>query len=110
MLVLRCEATQEEEMPYQNAALGVRATQGRQGIGSNEAFGLVDYGNGLDLDEHVLLEEALLQGRACWAWRLEMAPVDRVKNCIKGLLTGARRTAVLGEESPHFDHVLQAPS
>jgi hypothetical protein len=26
MLILRCEAAQEEEIPYQNAALGVRAT------------------------------------------------------------------------------------
>ena len=70
MLILRCEATQEEEIPHQNAALGVRATQWRQGIGDNEAFGLIYYGNGLDLDEQVFLEEALLKGRARRAWGL----------------------------------------
>src|SRR5262249_55270462 len=51
VLVLRREAAQEEEIPHQNAALGVWATQWGQGIGDNEAFGLIDYGNGLDLDE-----------------------------------------------------------
>ena len=51
MLVLRCEATQEEEIPRQNTTLGIRATQWRQGIRDNEAFWLIDYGNGLNLDE-----------------------------------------------------------
>src|SRR5712691_2269470 len=110
MLVLRCEAAQEEEIPHENATLGVRATQWRQGTGDNEAFGLIDYGNGLDLDEQVFLEETLLKGRACRAWGLEMPPVDFVKGLIKGLLTSACRTTVLGEESPYLDHVLQAPS
>ena len=64
------------------------------------------YGNGLDLDEQVFLKEALLQGRTCRAWGLEMPPVDLVKGLIKGLLTGACRTTVLGEEGPHLDHVL----
>ena len=86
MLVLRREAAQEEEIPHQNAALGVRATQWGQGIGDNEAFGLIDHGNGLDLDEQVFLKEALLEGRACRAWGLEMPPVDLVKGLIKGLL------------------------
>src|SRR4029453_12705363 len=109
MLVLRCEAAQEEEVPHQNAALGVRATQWGQGIGDNEAFWLMHYGNGLNLDEQVFLKEALLQGCACRAWGLEMPPVDLVKSLIKGLLAGACRTTVLGEEGPHLDHVLQAP-
>src|SRR5262249_27498795 len=39
-----------------------------------------------------------------------MPPVDFVKGLIKGLLTGACRTTVLRKESPHLDHVLQAPS
>src|SRR5437899_1909218 len=108
MLVLRREAAQEEEIPRQNATLGIRATQRGQGIGDNEAFWLVDHGNGLNLDEQVFLEEALLQGRACRAWGLEMLPVDLVKGLVKGLPSGTCRTAVLGEESPHFDHVLQA--
>src|SRR4029450_5993337 len=68
------------------------------------------YGNGLDLDEQVFLEEALLKGRTCRAWGLEMPSVDLVKGLIKGLLASTRRTTVLGEESPHLDHVLQAPS
>src|SRR5262245_48682124 len=110
MLVLRREAAQEEEVSHQNAALGIRATQWGQGIGDNEAFWLIDHGNGLDFDEQVFLEEALLQGCACRAWRLEMPPVDLVKGLIKGLLAGACWTTVLGEESPHLDHVLQAPS
>src|SRR5712691_6915420 len=102
MLVLRCEAAQEEEIPHQNAALGVRATQWRQGIGDNEAFWLVDHGNGLDLDAQVFLKKALLQVGACRAWGLEMLPVDFVKGLVKGLLAGACRTAVLGEESPYL--------
>src|SRR5215510_11779133 len=110
MLVLRCKAAQEEEIPHQNATLGVRATQWGQGIGDNEEFWLIHYGNGLDLDEQVFLEEALLQGCTCRAWGLEMPPVDLVKSLIKGLLASTRRTTVLREESPHLDHVLQAPS
>jgi hypothetical protein len=39
-----------------------------------------------------------------------MLPVDLIKGLIKGLLASACWTTVLGEESPHFDHVLQAPS
>src|SRR5262249_50976376 len=39
-----------------------------------------------------------------------MPSVDLIKGFIKGLLTEACRTTVLGEESPHLDHVLQAPS
>src|SRR5262245_24960661 len=110
MLVLRRETTQEEEVPHENAALGVRAPQWRQGIGDNEAFWLIHYGNGLDLDEQVFLEEALLQGCTRRAWGLEMPPIDLVKSLIKGLLASTRRTTVLGEESPHLDHVLQASS
>src|SRR5262245_22108554 len=108
MLVLRCEAAQEEEIPYQNTALGIRATQWGESIGDNEAFGLVDHGNSFDLDEQILLKETLLQGRACWTWGLEMPPVDLVKGLVKGPLAGTGRTTVLGEESPHLDHVLQA--
>ena len=95
MLVLRCEATQEEEIPHQYAALGVGATQWWQGIGDNEAFWLMDDGNGLNLDEQVFLEEALLKGRAGRAWGLEMPPVDLVKGRITGLLAGTRRSTVL---------------
>ena len=51
-------------MPHQNAALGIRAPQWRQSLGDNEAFGLVDDGNGFDLDEQVFPEERLLGGRA----------------------------------------------
>src|SRR5262249_44807784 len=97
MLVLRCEAAQEEEIPHQNAALGVRATQGGQGSGFNEAFGLVDHGDGLDLDEQIFLKEALLEGRPCRTWGLEMLPVDLVKSLIKGLVAHACRTTVLGQ-------------
>src|SRR4029450_12428302 len=110
MLVLRRETTQEEEVPHENAALGIRATQWWQGIGDNEACGLIYSGTGLDLDEQVFLKEALLQGRTCRAWGLEMPSIDLIKGLIKGPLAGACRPAVLGEESPHLDHVLQAPS
>jgi hypothetical protein len=110
MLILRRETAQEKEIPHQNAALGVGTTQWRQGIGDNEALGLIDYSNSFYLDEQVFLKEALLQGGAGRAWGLEIPSVDLVEGRIKGPLAGAGRTTVLGEESPHLDHVLQAPS
>ena len=68
VLVLRRETAQEEEIAHQDTTLGIRTTQGGQGIGHNEAFGLVDHGNRLNLDQQVGLKQPLLESRTSRAW------------------------------------------